>query len=354
MNPPHLRLANEITMNLRLLSVALLISASAAFAQPRPREPGAPPPPPQRFGPWDNDLVIATSEDGLTFDPPKTFVERGGVPHIARDSKNRLIATFQWFPFDRPEAFDKVAARVSEDGGKIWTDAKTITVKDLPEGYARPFDPTLLPLPDGRLRLYFTSHRPGHRTPAIYSALSADGDPRAYVFEPDPRLGVDDKPVIDCAAVRLGDTIHLYAPVQDKPGHGYHATSQDGVTFERQADVQLLDDDPKLQRNWLGCAIATADGRAIRFYGSSRRGVWSATSADGVTWKLDETTRAPGADPGVAPTVDGTYLLVSTGRLRPDAGQRRPPIQMKPPQPPRLNEAPRAAGTRPTRPAPSS
>src|SRR3954464_11810148 len=97
---------------LAVIATAGALSAAAAAAQPGPQKP--------RFGPWDRDLVIATSADGLAFADAKPFVERGGVPHVARDAKGRLIAAFQWFPIDRPEAFDRVALRISEDDGKTW------------------------------------------------------------------------------------------------------------------------------------------------------------------------------------------------------------------------------------------
>jgi hypothetical protein len=236
--------------------------------------------------------VIATSADGLAFSDSKPFVERGGVPHVARDAKGRLIAAFQWFPIDRPEAFDKVALRISEDDGKTWGEITPAKFKDLPAGQQRPFDPTLLLLEDGRTRMYFTSTHPDRRTPAIYSAVSTDG--LAYTFEPGVRLGVDGEPVIDCAAVRLGKVTHLFSPVQ-QTSRSYHAVSDDGLTFKRGDDVSIEnDDDPAARdgRNWLGCALATADGK-IRFYGTgTRANGWSATSADGIRWKLDEGTAA--------------------------------------------------------------
>jgi hypothetical protein len=299
---------------MRTLLTFLLFLATTALAQPNP-----PHPQPQRFGPWDSDVVLATSADGFVFDKPTVFVERAGVPHICRDAKDRLIAVFQWFPLDKPDAFDKVAARVSADNGKTWTDPAPLTFKDLPQGQQRPFDPTLLLLEDGRLRLYFTGTNPDNRTPAIYSAISTDG--LTYTFEPGVRLAVEGQPVIDCAAARLGKVTHLFSPVQ-RTSRAYHAVSDDGLTFKRLDDVSIENDTAR-QRNWLGCALATPDNR-IRFYGTGQ-GVWSATSDDGLIWTLDDTTRAQGADPGVAPTADRRFLLIATGRLRPDAGQFKPP-----------------------------
>jgi hypothetical protein len=290
-----------------------VIVGATASAQPQLR--------PQRFGPWDRDLVIATSADGLVFSDPKLFVERGGVPHVARDAKGRLIAAFQWFPIDKPDAFDRVAVRISEDGAKTWGEPMPARFKDLPAGQQRPFDPTLILLEDGRLRMYFTSTHPDRRTPAIYSAVSTDGV--EYTFEPGVRLGVEGEPVIDCAAVRPGKVTHLFSPVQ-KTSRAYHAVSDDGLTFKRVDDVSI-ENDRSRGRAWLGCALAIGDGN-MRFYGTGNRDDgWSATSADGVAWKLDETTRGLGLDPGVAPAGDKRFVVIGTGPNRKDAGQWKPP-----------------------------
>jgi hypothetical protein len=310
-----------------IIACAVVIASSLSLAAP------AQPAPPQqkpRFGPWDRDLVIATSADGLAFTDPKPFVERGGVPHVARDAKGRLIAAFQWFPTDRPDAFDRVALRTSDDGGKTWGETTAARFKNLPPGQQRPFDPTLLLLDDGRLRMYFTSTHPDRRPPAIYSAVSTDGV--NYTFEPGVRLAVDGEPVIDCAAVRLGKTTHLFSPVQHAR-RAYHAVSEDGVTFKRVDDASI-DQDPARERNWLGCALATADGK-IRFYGTGNRDDgWSATSTDGLTWKLDEGTRGLGLDPGVAPAGDGRFIAIGTGPNRKDAGQWKPARPPKNPERP--------------------
>ena len=53
-----------------------------------------------------------------------------------------------------------------------WIDHNPDSTSFMEAGLARPFDPTLVPLPDGRMRLYFTSNRSRDfslSTPAIYS-----------------------------------------------------------------------------------------------------------------------------------------------------------------------------------------
>jgi hypothetical protein len=250
----------------------------------------------------------------------RTLVERGGVPSLVLDGAGKLVAAFQWFPVERPEAFDRVAVSFSEDDGRTWSPPEPITVEGLPADYRRPFDPTLTTLADGRYRLYFTSHaggaqggapRPPH-LPGIYSAVSADAI--HYRFEPEPRFLVAGERVIDCAVAWLGEDCHLFAPVQESPGVAYHATSRDGLVFERLPDVEV-----DVRGSWLGCAVAL-DG-ALRFYGTGGGG-WTATSTDGRTWRVDgdrrpaEAPRDAGADPGVARTRAGLYVMVATGASR--------------------------------------
>jgi len=281
------------------------------------------PPQPPRYGPWHRDLALQESADGLRFGPPTPFVERAGVPSLCRDRGGRLLAVFQWFPFDRREAFDKVAAVTSDDDGRTWTKPQSIAIRALPAGYERPYDPTLVRLDDGRLRIYFTSRDARDRGPqAIYSAVSPDG--LSYEFEPGRRFAVEDdqRRAFDCAVAKLGPTWHLYCPVPARNGRGYHGTSADGLAFRREPDVLIPGD-----RQWLGNVVAVGD--RLRFYGSGRE-MWIGTSGDGSTWEVEAGDRQRGGDPAVVQTKAGRWLRVYTGELRADADDVRPPFAPRP------------------------
>ena len=93
-------------------------------------------------------------------------------------------------------------------------------------------------------------------------------------------------------------------------GTGYHATSKDGLTFERIADVQIAG-----RRSWLG--DAKSDGEKITFYGTGEGGVWTATSVDGNEWDLGRPVTGVGvADVGTTTLQDGSLL---TGEDRGDS-----------------------------------
>ena len=200
---------------------------------------------------------------------------------------------------------------------------------------ARPFDPTLVPLPDGQIRIYFTSNRSPdlQRSPlAIYSAISSDGV--RYTFEPGVRFTIEGRLVIDCAVALHNGLFHLIVPdngtVADmhrqqrnreppRGGNGYHAVSRDGLNFERVADVINPAGD-----HWLGNLVS--DGAGLAFFVTGR-GTWPLRSQDGAAWRADENAfRIPGADPGAVRLRDGSWLIVVTGPPRPGtpSAERKP------------------------------
>jgi hypothetical protein len=300
-------------------------SARDESPPPSPREPG--PDRRNRPGPWDNDVLVFHVNGAGESERIATF-ERAGVPTIARFGDGRLIAAHQHFPADFGADFDKVAVRFSTDEGKSWTPPQVIGLTGFPEGMRFPFDPTLVPLPDGTVRLYFTSVRtraPDTPRPAIYSALSKDGI--HYEFEPDARFAVLERPVIDCAVVLHKGVFHLFAPdngvdLREAPrggpqreGVGYHATSKDGLNFERVADV-------KLDGRWRWLGNAQSDGAKISFYGTGED-LPIATSEDGFAWARSASLRIRGGDPGAVTTRDGGLIVVITGPPRPGTPSAR-------------------------------
>ncbi|HEX5220002.1 MAG TPA: hypothetical protein VFZ59_10590 [Verrucomicrobiae bacterium] len=323
--------------------LSLLVSCSL-LAQPAAGRPDR-----NRPGPWDNDvLVYRVDKDGR---PEKlaTF-ERAGVPTLARLNDGRLISAFQHFPKDDNRNFDCVALRFSSDEGRTWTEATPIIVDGMEPGLARPFDPTLLPLPDGRVRLYFTSNRhPDFRrsTPAIYSGVSSNGI--HYTFEPGVRFAIEERVVIDCAVVLHDGIFHLFVPdngtakdfmagqQQHEPppgGSGYHATSSDGLKFTRVDDVKIPD-----HHQWLGNAVS--DGKQITFFGTAghgqrksgqpRGGVWTSTSTNGSDWPSANLIDVPGADPGAVAHRDGGWIVVVTGPPRRGMATQQQRQQPRPP-----------------------
>lgn len=340
---------------LAIASLASLVPRAAAQAQPPARKL----PRTDHPGPWDHDILVYRLPRSGSPQKLATF-PRGGVATAARLADGRIAVAHQHFPENDPDNFDKVAIRFSRDEGRTWSALEVITLRGLPAGMRFPFDPTLVPLPDGRARLYFTSRRlgrPDADIPAIYSAISSNAVD--YTFEPGARFAVEGRAVIDCAVAWHRGQFHLFAPDngaghpadsdrdrRDEPerprsGAGYHAISQDGLAFQRAPDVAIAG-----RRHWLGAV--KSDGETLTFYGTGEGGVWTATSSDGQTWTLGEPLRgAPIADPAIVTLHDGAVLVVGTGPPRPDtpSAQRR---AANPPRPPvTRDDAPRKSAPPP-------
>lgn len=282
-------------------------------------------PNPNQEGPWKRTMYVRESSDGSTSGSAKVFVKAADVPSAIIDKNGKIIVAFQWFPFDDPISFGKVAIMTSTDQGKTWSEPTVINIAGLPAGFQKPFDPTLLLLPDGRIRLYFTSGKEGQKPKPgsnpvdqmltqIYSAVSEDGI--NFKFEEGQRLAVSGKKVVDSAAVIFNNIYHLTAPAGAPQEGAFHATSSDGLNFSKRSNVPST-----IDVNWTGNLVNT--GSEVRFYGWNRnKGLWFSSSIDVTTWSAVTYLNIVGKDPAVVKT-SNKYLIIY-----PDI----PPSQESPPQ----------------------
>lgn len=251
-------------------------------------------------------FYIATSKDGVTFDDSKVFLEGGGVPSVTAGPNNQVLAVFNWFTnySEDPICYNKVGAKISNDGGKTWSDPHGIYVENFPSDYQVPFDPTITTTEDGTYRLFFTTHELGMTAPLIYgSATSTDG--LTYTYEEGTRFSSSKSDIVDGSEVRVGNTWYMIAPMAKQNGKALDAESTDGKTFtevtsDRNADIY-----------WVGNMV-NVNG-TVRFYGSclKKQGALCFSSTkDGKLWGAAMPTNMSNADPGIAYTEDGTYILI--------------------------------------------
>lgn len=277
-----------------------------------------------QLGPWANRLMIAYSDDGLTWTRANRILsDQADVPDAIVDDDGVLRVYYvTWCP---QEVHNKTVVALSSDGGQTWR-YRRVRINGLAPGQPDAVDPDIVRTPDGKWRLYFTSAPPGPGggPPRTYSALSDDGF--TFQLETGYRLSVESRGVLDPSALLIGDTWHLFAGGQvTTPGANWHATSTDGLNFTRQADFSTGN-------------MTMANGLAVeggyRFYGFRLAAnppppppaippmaIYSIFTTDGVTWKVDSEARLspdPSAslealgvkDPAVARLRNGRYIMI--------------------------------------------
>jgi hypothetical protein len=300
--------------------IALVSAAGIALQTATPPAPGAPAPA-AAPGPWDNEVVVQRVTADGTASTVATF-GRADVSSIARLQDGRLAIACQAFPKDDRAHFNRIAVRFSSDDGRTWGEPKPIVMANMDVALAPPFDPALVVLPDGRVRLYFITHTGTDAAPgqtAVHSATSTDAT--HYDYEPGVRFTVPGRVVVDCAAALHEGVFHLVVPDNGTPaeflerrrrgepqpgGNGYHATSTDGLVFTRAADLPLS----STRDRWFGNLLS--DGTQLLFFGSGP-GPWPMTSADGKLWAPAVTSmRMPGVDPCALRLRDDSWLVVAT------------------------------------------
>ncbi len=181
--------------------------------------------------------------------------------------------------------------------------------------------PCIHRLADGRYRLYY--HGPG----GILSAISTDG----LNFEKEPgvrigpgRPGTSESMVSDPTVIALPDgRIRLYYKGADGPGGPgkavhkiFSAVSSDGLDFEKEG----LRIDPKMTGDggWASVpgAVKLPDGSVRIYYVSGAPeadgGIMSAISEDGLSFQREEGVRVKAfVDPSVIILPDGKYMLLA-------------------------------------------
>lgn len=324
-----------------LMSIMLITLGTAAQTAPEPFAPcdtyGQPPEHASfNAGPWAARLMLATSEDGLTFARTgQVLAEQADVPDVIVTPDGDIRVYFiTWCPAPLQ---NRIAVASSRDAETWMYRTVEITYPGSMQTLGMPADPTIEYTDDGRYRLYFTSQIPPSRVPGSYSAVSEDG--YTFEFEPEPRVLLADRNALDVNVLKIGDTWHYFAG--GVPGENVHAVSPDGLTFTRVDDFVR---DSVIMSN----GIAVAGG--YRYFGFQQRPglpsrIVSFFTTDGDVWMLEDGARLDAdpdsaeeqegvKDPAVVQLADGRYLMVYV-TVHPDFPlEKGAPPQGTPGQPP--------------------
>ncbi|MFH1417036.1 MAG: hypothetical protein ABII12_01940 [Planctomycetota bacterium] len=315
------------------IAITILILATSGIAAARQApdnssENQAAPPPqlkaptarwvPDLPGPWNAELRLARSPDGLTFTTiDKPVFRFADAPTLARLPDNRLLAVFKHYSRSQRRHFGSLGCTISSDEGKTWSPVKPVMIDGLNRRSGPPGGPVLVVRPDEPVRLVFVCKDAKGRRATYVAEMTEESGPKPVQrprFKVTGRLRLAEKqPVVDDLVVLYVDkTCHLFGTLPDVAGKRYHGISKTGRKFKRLDNVHVAD----VGRE--GCAVSAGDG--YRFYGTCPAGIMSATSTDGAAWTREEGLRfVGGQDPAVIKLRKDGYLMLY---VKPPPGAR--------------------------------
>lgn len=255
-------------------------------------------------GPFERTLKTAISSDGLSYVSNDLWIsDQANVPDaLMKENGDVYLYYTGWMVGD---LLNTTAVAISQDNGNSWI-FKYLELTGTPEGIYRVVDPDVILLPDGTVRMYFTSGNP----PGIHYAESLDGitfEYKSSIFVPSNNIA------IDSTTFKIGDTWHMYALSQGGVEKLWHLTSLDGIRFS----VYGITSFPNASS-----FLVPANGMWIddRFYLSlfgSDGSISSSWSKNGFDWyPSDESPLEPTGDelyvkdPTMVHLKNGQYLMI--------------------------------------------
>jgi hypothetical protein len=221
------------------------------------------------------------------------------VIHLPRDGY-RMYYTGLGPARRDPDAVGYILSASSKDAVTWQKDPGVRVDLFAPNASARTLCPDVIPLPEGRLRMYFEARSPDRPT-VILSALSGDG----LNWEPEEGVRFGDEtwsygtPRVLYVVGATGEPFryrmyfHRYTyPLRsglDAGNHIISALSVDGLVFEEEAGVRIAQESARETfAVYAPEVVRLGDGSYRMYYSgwsdSVRGGVFTATSADGLTW----------------------------------------------------------------------
>ena len=258
------------------------------------------------IGPWATRLMLAISEDGMTFTRThEILVDQCGVPNIILDNDGRLRVYYVDF------GNGNILATAIRDIDGEWAYRRVSINGVTREGV--PVDPSVVRLPDNRYRLYYTqgTSRPRGPFPRIYSALSLDG--LRFTAETGTRFAPG-PPVFDPIVLKTAGNWKLWTG----PNGQYTASSSDGLAFHAENSFLV---DGHVFMVWAAIKLPMGGYRLYGHYPETGNGISSVFSTEGTHWISEPGVRLSneGSDPGlevnilpdvgVAVLQDSTYVM---------------------------------------------
>jgi len=276
-------------------------------------------------GPYWDEVRVATSKDGFTFEDTRRVVAtHASVPAAVVDNQGRIWLFYVDFdpePIERlirgekvdfKAGFQGLAAAVSDDG---FTFQKVdLEIQNIVQGVA--VDPEIVVAEDGTFQMYYLGVPALELAPDSGDPARAPGPHNIYLATAKSDLSkwqqqgvawVGPHGGADPVVWQINDKIYYIA------SGGYGKSTDGGYSFKETQDTEF-----PLVNN--GGPPGTPDILKVeggyRLFHATRMGIKSFLSKDGISWQEEEGVRGEGADPTVVKRKDGTYLMYYKAKMQ--------------------------------------
>ena len=257
-------------------------------------------------GPWNESVHIFLSDhSGIT---PAVRFAACSAPSFVAGSDGSIQLFMMQHPLDNELNFGSFVWTRGTDAGTNWTYIQRVAIDGMPTTVEGPLHPSVIALPDGRLRLAFVGrdHSGSSTKTMLFIASSADGGSSFAVDS--ARLDLGDADIEDLSAVQMDAITHIFATIKGREGL-LHAVAPGGsAPLEQKADARFKE--PVARRG--GCRF---DGTTVEYVsGAGGSALCRAISSGQLgTWKLEPIDpSAPQTFPPDQPALDISRTTIAS------------------------------------------
>lgn len=280
------------------------------------------------FGP--RVVRVAMADNAVDFKPTgRTAFRNAGSPDVVRLPNGHLLAVIDDYGAKDKPSPPRLAVSRSIDSGQTWSKPRAIRFRNAPPHASTGRHGSLVVMPSGLVRLYFTatmtdgkSAAPKRSASVIHSAVTQDGI--EYWFDSRVRIEARGPGELRVQAVWTGSRMNLFLVECPSAERG----RQNGppiTVFFTSSDGRRFDPATRMREPLLISDVLATENNTMRAFISTQSGIRSMTTRDGRRWQANSAGRMEKAtDAAVVGITRDKHLMLYCIPIQRNASQDKP------------------------------